>query len=116
MQSSCQPWRTRLRWLWQTPLSYREVLRYRDILLDDNRFLNRELLSQAGDEIIGGNSGLRNVMEMVLQVAPLSNTVLLMGETGTGKEVIANAIHFASLRERWPLHQGQLRCHPGKPY
>ncbi len=84
-------------------LSYREVLRYRDILLDDNRFLNRELLSQAGDEIIGGNSGLRNIMEMIRQVAPLSNTVLLMGETGTGKEVIANAIHFASPRKDGPF-------------
>lgn len=84
-------------------LSYREVLRYRDILIDDNRFLNRELLSQAGDEIIGGNSGLRNVMEMARQVAPLSNTVLLMGETGTGKEVIANAIHFASPRKDGPF-------------
>ena len=84
-------------------LSYREVLRYRDILLDDNRFLNRELLSQAGDEIIGGNSGLRNVMEMIRQVAPLNNTALLMGETGTGKEVIANAIHFASTRKDGPF-------------
>jgi transcriptional regulator with GAF, ATPase, and Fis domain len=84
-------------------LSYQEVLRYRDILLDDNRFLNRELLSQAGDEVIGGNSGLLNVMEMVRQVAPLNNTVLLMGETGTGKEVIANAIHFASPRKDGPF-------------
>lgn len=84
-------------------LSYQEVLRYRDILLDDNRFLNRELLTQTGDEIIGGNSGLRNVMEMVRQVAPLSNTVLLMGETGTGKEVIANTIHFASPRKDGPF-------------
>ena len=84
-------------------LSYQEVLRYRDILLDDNRFLNRELLSQAGDEIIGGNTGLRNIMEMVQQVAPLNNTVLLMGETGTGKEVIANAIHFASPRKDGPF-------------
>jgi hydrogenase-4 transcriptional activator len=84
-------------------LSYQEVLRYRDNLIDDNRFLNRELLSQAGDEIIGGNSGLRNVMEMVQQVAPLSNTVLLMGETGTGKEVIANAIHSASPRKDGPF-------------
>lgn len=84
-------------------LSYREVLRYRDILLDDNRFLNRELFSRAGDEVIGGNSGLRNIMEMVRQVAPLSNTVLLLGETGTGKEVIANAIHFTSPRKDGPF-------------
>jgi transcriptional regulator with GAF, ATPase, and Fis domain len=84
-------------------LSYQEVLRYRDILLDDNRFLNRELFFQAGDEIIGGNSGLRNVMEMVRQVAPLNNTVLLMGETGTGKEIIANTILFTSPRKDGPL-------------
>ncbi|KAF0218473.1 MAG: putative GAF sensor [Geobacteraceae bacterium] len=84
-------------------LAHESVVKYKDILLDDNRFLNRELLSQAGDEIIGGNSGLRNVMEMVRQVAPLSNTVLLMGETGTGKEVIANAIHFASPRKDGPF-------------
>jgi transcriptional regulator with GAF, ATPase, and Fis domain len=78
-------------------------VKYRDTLIDDNRFLKRELLSQAGEEIVGGNSGLRNVMEMVRQVAPLNNTVLLMGETGTGKEVIANAIHFASPRKDGPF-------------
>jgi transcriptional regulator with GAF, ATPase, and Fis domain len=84
-------------------LAHEEVVKYRDILIDDNRFLNREILSLVGDEIVGGNSGLRNVMEMVQQVAPLSNTVLLMGETGTGKEVIANAIHFASPRKDGPF-------------
>lgn len=84
-------------------LAHESVVRYRDILLDDNRFLRSELAPQLGDEIIGGNSGLRNVMEMVQQVAPLSNTVLLMGETGTGKEVIANAIHFASPRKDGPF-------------
>lgn len=84
-------------------LAHEAVVKYRDVLLDDNRFLNRELLGQAVDDIIGGNSGLRNVMEMVRQVAPLNNTVLLMGETGTGKEVIANAIHFASPRKEGPF-------------
>jgi len=84
-------------------LAHEAVVKYRDILLDDNRFLRSELVPQLGDEIIGGNSGLRNVMEMVQQVAPLSNTVLLMGETGTGKEVIANTIHFASSRKDGPF-------------
>lgn len=83
-------------------LAHEAVVKYRDMLLDDNRFLNRELLSKAGDDIVGGNSGLRNVMEMVRQVAPLSNTVLIMGESGTGKELIANAIHFASPRKDGP--------------
>ena len=84
-------------------LAHESVVKFRDILLDDNRFLKKELLSQAGDEIIGGNSGLRNVMEMVGQVAPLGNTVLLLGETGTGKELIANAIHSMSPRKDGPF-------------
>jgi transcriptional regulator with GAF, ATPase, and Fis domain len=84
-------------------LAHENLVKYRDILLDDNRFLNKELNSQAGDEIIGGNSGLRNVMEMVQQVAPLNNSVLLLGETGTGKEVIANMIHFTSPRKDGPF-------------
>jgi len=85
-------------------LAHEAVLRYRDILLDDKRFLNRELYSKsAADEIVGGNSGLKNVMEMARQVAPLNNTVLLLGETGTGKEVIANLIHFTSPRKEGPF-------------
>ncbi len=84
-------------------LAHQTVVKYRDTLLDDNLFLKKELFSQVGDEIIGGNSGLRHVMVMVRQIAPLNNTVLLMGETGTGKEVIANAIHFASARKDGPF-------------
>lgn len=84
-------------------LAHEEVLRYQTILLDDKRFLNRELYGGTADEIIGGNTGLRNVMEMVHQVAPLNNTVLLLGETGTGKEMIANAIHFSSQRKDGPF-------------
>ncbi len=84
-------------------LAHEKLLKYRDILLDDNRFLNKELFLQNSDEIIGGNSGLRHVMEMVQQVAPLNNSVLLLGETGTGKEVIANAIHAGSPRRDMPF-------------
>ena len=84
-------------------LAHEEVLRYQAILLDDKRFLNRELHGDAADGIIGGNTGLRNVMEMVRQVAPLNNTVLILGETGTGKELIANAIHFSSPRKNGPF-------------
>ena len=83
-------------------LAHEEVLRYQAILLDDKRFLNRELHRGAADEVIGGETGLRKVMEMVRQVAPLNNTVLLLGETGTGKEMIADAIHFSSPRKDGP--------------
>jgi len=84
-------------------LAHEEVLRYQSILLDDKRFLNRELYGGTADEIIGGNTGLSNVMEMVHQVASLNNTVLLLGETGTGKEMIANIIHYNSPRKNAPF-------------
>lgn len=84
-------------------LAHEEVLRYQAILLDDKSFLNRELHGDTTSGIIGSNTGLRNVMEMVHQVAPLNSTVLILGETGTGKEMIANAIHFSSPRRDGPF-------------
>ena len=53
--------------------------------------------------MIGADLGLKSVMEMVHQVAPLESPVLLLGETGTGKEVIANAVHNLSLRKDGPF-------------
>ena len=50
------------------------------------------------EEVVGYNNGLRNVFQMVSSVAKADSTVLLIGETGTGKELIANAIHHSSLR------------------
>jgi len=84
-------------------LAHQELLHLRDVLLDDNRFLQRELSPANTDAIIGGGSGLRNVMEQVNQVASLNNTVLLLGETGAGKEIIANAIHYGSARRSGPF-------------
>jgi transcriptional regulator with GAF, ATPase, and Fis domain len=84
-------------------LRYREVLRLKDILADDNRYLQDELRQQIGEEIVGANFGLKHVMEMVRQVAPLTSPVLLLGETGSGKEVIANAIHNLSPRHNGPF-------------
>jgi hypothetical protein len=83
-------------------LRHQEILRLKDMLADDNRFLNRQIMEMTGDTIIGADFGLRDVMKMVHQVAPLSSPVLLMGETGSGKEVIANAIHFSSIRSNNP--------------
>jgi len=84
-------------------LRYREVLRLKDILLDDNRYLQQELRQQSGEEIVGANFGLKQVMEMVHQVSPLLSPVLLLGETGVGKEIIATAIHNLSPRRNGPL-------------
>ncbi|KAB0664269.1 AAA domain-containing protein [Oryzomonas japonica] len=94
-------------------LSYEKLLKYRDRLIDDNHFLNKELSTRAGGRIIGEDSGLKNVLDLVQHVAPLNNTVLLLGETGTGKEVIANAIHFASPRKNGPFIKVNCGAIPG---
>ncbi|MBT4484113.1 MAG: sigma 54-interacting transcriptional regulator [Candidatus Latescibacteria bacterium] len=84
-------------------LKYREIVKLKEILADDNRYLLDELHILSGDTIIGRDTGLKQVMEMVNQVAPLESPVLLEGETGTGKEVIANAIHYSSPRKNGPF-------------
>jgi hydrogenase-4 transcriptional activator len=84
-------------------LAHDNLIRYRDTLIEENRFLSQELMYASKVEIIGADGGLKHVIELVNQVAPLNNTVLLLGETGTGKEVIANAIHFASPRKGGPF-------------
>jgi transcriptional regulator with GAF, ATPase, and Fis domain len=84
-------------------LKHRELSNLKDKLADDNRYLQKELRDIYGDKIIGENSGLRDIMAMVRQVAPLTSPVLLLGETGTGKDVIANAIHYSSKRRGGPF-------------
>jgi transcriptional regulator with GAF, ATPase, and Fis domain len=84
-------------------LTHQEIVRLKDMLTDDNRYLHRELLMMSGDEIIGGDFGLKDVMEMVRKVAPLDSPVLLLGETGVGKGVIAGAIHRLSPRSKGPF-------------
>ena len=84
-------------------LQHQETLRLRDMLADDNRYLHRQLLEMSGDTIIGEDFGLKGVMEAVRRVAPLNSPILLLGETGAGKEVIANAIHYASSRKDNPF-------------
>ena len=82
---------------------HEQVLRLKDLLNDDNRYLKNELRRVSGDTIIGTAFGLKHVMEMVGQAAPKDTPVLLLGETGVGKELIANAIHYSSPRSDGPF-------------
>jgi transcriptional regulator with GAF, ATPase, and Fis domain len=84
-------------------LKHQEILKLKDLLADDNRYLHRELLHLSGDKIIGAEFGLKSTMEMVRQVASQNSPVLLLGETGSGKDVIANAIHYSSPRKDRPF-------------
>ncbi|MBW1899086.1 MAG: sigma 54-interacting transcriptional regulator [Deltaproteobacteria bacterium] len=82
---------------------YRELLQLKNLLADDNKYLLNELRFQKSEEIVGAEFGLCQVMQQVHQVAPLPSPVLLLGETGVGKEVIANAIHNLSPRRAGPF-------------
>lgn len=84
-------------------LRYREVMQLKDLLKDDNRYLRKELHKISGESIVGEKFGLREVMEKVRQVSALDSQVLLLGETGVGKEVIANALHYSSPRLSGPF-------------
>ena len=84
-------------------LKHQEVMQFKEMLADDNRYLHQQLLQISGEAIIGSDSGLNEVMEKVRQVAQIDRPVLLLGETGVGKEVIANAIHQYSDRQEGPF-------------
>jgi len=84
-------------------LKHREVVKLNDLLADDNRYLHGELRRLSGDEMVGARFGLRDTTQMIHQVASLDSPVLLMGETGTGKDVIANIIHYSSERSDGPF-------------
>src|SRR5271169_3136829 len=61
-------------------------------------YADRDRAERAFEQIIGNSPALESVLEQVERVAPTDSTVLIQGETGTGKELIAHAIHNASLR------------------
>lgn len=84
-------------------LRFEEVRKLKEMLADDNRFLQKELHDFSGEDVIGRDFGLKPIMEMVDRVAPMDSPVLLLGETGTGKEVIAGAIHHLSARRDGPF-------------
>ena len=71
---------------------------------EEKRYLEEELItSHQFEEIIGNTSGLKRVLKQVETVAPTDATVLILGETGTGKELIARAIHNLSPRSALPF-------------
>ena len=82
---------------------YRELIKLKELLADDSKYFQNELRRGFGEEIVGAEFGLKGIMEQILKISPLSSPVLLIGETGTGKELVANAIHSFSPRHNGPL-------------
>jgi formate hydrogenlyase transcriptional activator len=79
--------------------AYCQITELRDQLTREKLYLQDELRSEMNfEEIIGNSAALRNVLRQVEAVAPTGSTVLIYGETGTGKELIARAVHNLSER------------------
>lgn len=80
-------------------LAYEEISRLKDNLLYENQYLTEEIKNfENFDEIVGQSEAMSSVLEQVAMVAESDCTVLILGETGTGKELIARAIHKMSQR------------------
>lgn len=84
--------------------SYQEIAALKARLEKENVYLQEEIRTEHNfDEIVGNSPALLVVLRKVEQVAPTDSTVLIYGETGTGKELIARAIHDRSARKDHPL-------------
>jgi formate hydrogenlyase transcriptional activator len=84
--------------------SYQEIAALKARLEKENVYLQEEIRTEHNfEEIVGNSPALLAVLRKVEQVAPTDSTVLIYGETGTGKELIARAIHNRSVRKDRPL-------------
>jgi len=83
----------------ENALDYGRATEDRDREAEQKLYLQDEIRTEHNfGEIIGANSGLKSVLDQVAVVAPTDSSVLILGETGTGKELIARAIHDLSRR------------------
>jgi formate hydrogenlyase transcriptional activator len=84
----------------ESALAYEEIRQLKERLAQEKVYLQEEIRSEQNfEEIIGNGSRLKAVLDSVRTVAPADSTVLIEGETGTGKELIARAIHNLSPRK-----------------
>ena len=80
-------------------LAFEEINALKEQLQAENRLLQDEIVQRSiFEEIVGSSQSLRNVLAAIDRVAPTDSTVLITGQTGTGKELIAHAIHRRSPR------------------
>jgi formate hydrogenlyase transcriptional activator len=80
-------------------LAFKQIAELRDRLTQEKQYLQDEInIEHRFDDIVGESTGLRNVLRQIETVAPTDATVLIQGETGTGKELLARAIHRLSPR------------------
>jgi formate hydrogenlyase transcriptional activator len=85
----------------ENALAFEEIASLKNKLAEEKLYLEDEIRTEQNfEEIIGESSALKNILKQVETVAPTESTVLIQGETGTGKELIARAIHNLSSRSK----------------
>jgi formate hydrogenlyase transcriptional activator len=83
----------------ENALAYRQIAELKEKLAEEKLYLEDEIRTEHNfEEIIGESAALKRVLNQVETVAPTDSTVLVQGETGTGKEVLARAVHNLSPR------------------
>jgi formate hydrogenlyase transcriptional activator len=88
----------------ENALAYQQISELKDKLAQEKLYLEEEIRTASDfEQIIGNSAALNRVLQLVETVAPSDATVLLLGETGTGKELIARAIHDRSRRDQRTL-------------
>jgi formate hydrogenlyase transcriptional activator len=84
----------------ENALAYQKIAELKEKLTHEKLYLENEIRSDLNfEEIVGKSAALRRILQQVATVAPTGSTVLIYGETGTGKELIARAIHNLSSRQ-----------------
>ena len=83
----------------ENALAYTEIIDLKEKLAQEKLYLEDEIQEGAFGEIVGESPLLRQALRLLMTVAPTDSTVLLLGETGTGKELFARAIHARSPRK-----------------
>jgi formate hydrogenlyase transcriptional activator len=84
----------------ENALAYQEISQLKDKLAQEKVYLEEEIRTEMHfGQIIGTSPALNHVLQLVETVAPSDSTVLVLGETGTGKELVARAIHEHSRRK-----------------
>jgi formate hydrogenlyase transcriptional activator len=96
-------------------LAFEEIRTLRDQLQAENRALQDEIVQKSiFEEIVGSSAALRSALSAIDRVAPTDSTVLITGETGTGKELVAHAIHRRSTRSGRALVKVNCAALPGE--
>src|ERR1700730_11762147 len=84
----------------ENALAYKKIAELKEKLTQEKLYLEDEIRTELNfEEIVGKSAALRRILQQVATVAPTDSTVLIYGETGTGKELVARAIHNLSTRQ-----------------